>query len=402
MTKNDYLAYLKSQSDHAVEWMLSRQLHTDGIWIPTAFIRLCKGRSSAALVLAQIAYWHDLSKKDDPRLRHFHDGHYWILKQDQEWEKELGLPSRTVGDNIAYLVSHQLIIAEVTLSPVHRNDNGQIERCRRIRLNWPIFLQKVYGIQLTEIAVEMDNDSITVMDNNVVTEIADLSITEMDNDSITLNTENLTENTTETSQSGPPASSFFVGDSSTYAPDPSRNGKKAPNTKGQIQKKAAAPAAISESVTRDPLVPKLSKVLAEELPPPPEWTDTHTYLYVTWLKKAPNKKLIVSAFDNADRIYRLLVKALPDTPLTPALAHEFYTWYYSQDWVLNKMAENKMADTPQEVVPLPGLDKLPKHLGDWLASRQVSAKPSTPVYVAPEVNPYERQQAGARVGVQHG
>lgn len=190
-------------------------------------------------------------------------------------------------------------------------------------------------------------------------------------------------------QEGPTPSFDFLGDSSLPS-ETSSGTNKGPKTKGQIQKaRSAAP--ISEGITTDPLVPTLAKVLQEELPPPPEWTDTHTYLYVTWLGKSPKKKLIVSAFDNADRIYRLLVKALPDTPLTPAIAHEFYVWYYSQEWVLKKQAENKMADTPQEAVPLPGVDKLPKHLGDWLASRYASAAPSTS-YIPPQED-YRRKQA---------
>jgi hypothetical protein len=109
-------------------------------------MRLCEGRATDALLLSQISFWHSLNEKTrEPRLKHWQNGHPWLVRQHADWLAEIGIKPETARKALTRLEKQGLIIKERHFTGLYKNANNGQERAVLIRINWPVFKAKVYA-----------------------------------------------------------------------------------------------------------------------------------------------------------------------------------------------------------------------------------------------------------------
>lgn len=101
------------------------ELLSEGIMVPSAYVRLCDGDWHAAAMLAQIRYWMRNGKDGTPRAKVERDGHRWIVRNHSDWQEELGLSHHQAKRTAAYLQELGLIVAVQTL---HSNKRAILYR----------------------------------------------------------------------------------------------------------------------------------------------------------------------------------------------------------------------------------------------------------------------------------
>ena len=85
----------------------------DTVDLKLTYIDMVGGDFHAAVLLAQLVYWHLPGRKGETKLRVQRDGHFWLVKSATEIWEETRLTRRQSDKAIAKLKGLGLIIVEV-------------------------------------------------------------------------------------------------------------------------------------------------------------------------------------------------------------------------------------------------------------------------------------------------
>jgi hypothetical protein len=80
-----------------------------GVFLELWVIRLVGGDLPAALLLSQLLWWHQPAKDGRPKLTYERDGHRWLIRKDNAWERDTCLTAKQVRRAKSVLVTAGLV-----------------------------------------------------------------------------------------------------------------------------------------------------------------------------------------------------------------------------------------------------------------------------------------------------
>jgi hypothetical protein len=81
-----------------------------GVWVETWVLDLVEGDHAAAVLLAQLLWWHQPGKNGRSRVAYERGGDRWLLRSDDEWEAECRLTTLQVRRIRRFLVDRDLVV----------------------------------------------------------------------------------------------------------------------------------------------------------------------------------------------------------------------------------------------------------------------------------------------------
>lgn len=99
----------RSSAPAAFYFSGSLDLEKNGILNGVANYRMILGDGDAAILLHQIVYWYNPTRKGHPKLRVQAHSRYWLAKTAEELERETGIPERQIYRKLDLLRERGLI-----------------------------------------------------------------------------------------------------------------------------------------------------------------------------------------------------------------------------------------------------------------------------------------------------
>lgn len=81
-----------------------------GVWVEMWVLDAVDGDHAAAVLLAQLLWWHQPGKNGRPRASYERGGERWLLRSDDEWEVECRLTTLQVRRIRRFLIGRNLVI----------------------------------------------------------------------------------------------------------------------------------------------------------------------------------------------------------------------------------------------------------------------------------------------------
>lgn len=107
--------------------------------VPLDYVDMMNGNVYAAMLLAQIVYWHGADSEGKSRLKVKRDGHWWLAKEYKDWWDECRIREGTARKHIDQMVKSGILIRK------HFRFGGM--RTTHLRIDWKIFKEKLAEVQ---------------------------------------------------------------------------------------------------------------------------------------------------------------------------------------------------------------------------------------------------------------
>jgi hypothetical protein len=143
-------------TSYAAGYMAREKVEQRAVKVPLDYVDMMNGNVYAAMLLAQIVYWHGKDDKGKTRLKVKRDGHMWLAKEYGDWWDECRIKESTAKKHINQMVEDGILIKA--------NFRFYGLKTTHIRINWDVFkkkLAKVQGIETVAVSYVVSDRSDT-------------------------------------------------------------------------------------------------------------------------------------------------------------------------------------------------------------------------------------------------